>query len=67
MESLGQCLKYVKGTIEVSLPAGHEGCQYCIFLRKNKDMNYFYCSRTTESILDIVNTRGDKCPVEWEE
>lgn len=69
MESLGQCLEYTKGkvTLTVSLPKGHEGCQYCPFVRFDKYNNYHYCQNTKEPIINPSKFRGDQCPIEWED
>lgn len=68
IESLGQCLHYQSGMIHlaVHLPAERPVCAYCqMGLRQVYDR--WECRFTDEIILSPKTTRGDRCPIEWEE
>ena len=70
MESLGQCLSYKKGKINltVCLPEKKPYCQYCIIgLSYNQAFDRYVCRLTGELILDPKHSIGDGCPVEWED
>jgi len=61
---------YTTGVASVCIhfPEGETKCQYCPYLRSDKELKRFRCIFTQEYILDPFSLeRGHLCPIQFEE
>lgn len=62
-----QCLRYVRGNVQINFPENDVCCQWCPLLNNERVGGSYrcFCKRTGEFIPAPLDMIGNNCPIEF--